>query len=194
MSTSGYAPAPGLPPLVILDRDGVINVDSAAYIKSPDEWQPIPGSLAAIARLNRAGSQVAVASNQSGLARALFEPATLEAIHAKMRRELAAVGGHLDALAFCPHGPYAGCACRKPKPGLFYTIAEQLGRDLAGVPAIGDSARDLQAASAVGAVPILVLTGKGEATRQAGHYPANTRVYPDLAAAVDALLEKERLP
>ncbi len=177
--------------LVILDRDGVINDDCAAYIKSPQEWCALAGSLRAIARLNQASYRVAVATNQSGLARGLFDQATLAAIHAKMQAELARVGGHLDALFYCPHGPQAGCHCRKPKPGLFEKIADYFGVDLVGVAAIGDSVRDLEAAVAVGAQPILVRTGKGEGTLQAGGLPVGTIVYPDLAAAVAAIIAAE---
>ncbi len=175
-------------PLVILDRDGVINADSDAFIKSPQEWRPIPGSLAAIARLNRAGWRVAVATNQSGLARGLFDRPTLDAIHATMRAALAEAGGHLDALRYCPHGPDDGCDCRKPRPGLLRAIGAALDEPLAGVPVIGDSLRDLQAGVAVGGRPILVLTGKGRRTLAAGGLPPGTAVYDDLAAAVDALL------
>src|SRR5690606_15356620 len=128
--------------LVILDRDGVINEDSDAYIKSPDEWIPIPGSLEAIARLNRAEYRVVVASNQSGLARGLFDADTLSRIHEKMHRALADVGGAVDAVFFCPHGPDDECDCRKPRPGLLQDIARRLNVSLRGVPAVGDSLRD----------------------------------------------------
>lgn len=176
--------------LVILDRDGVINEDSDAYIKSPDEWVPIPGSLEAIARLNRAEYRVVVASNQSGLARGLFDADTLSRIHEKMHRALADVGGAVDAVFFCPHGPDDECDCRKPRPGLLQDIARRLNVSLRGVPAIGDSLRDLQAARSVGAQPILVLTGKGAKTQarlQAEGF-GDIPVFADLAAAVDALL------
>ncbi|TAM87057.1 MAG: D-glycero-beta-D-manno-heptose 1,7-bisphosphate 7-phosphatase [Candidimonas sp.] len=174
--------------LAILDRDGVINHDSDAFIKNPDEWIPIPGSLEAIARLSRAGWRVVVASNQSGIARGLFSMATLSAIHAKMRRELANAGGAIDALFICPHGPDDGCACRKPKPGMFLDIARRYDVELESVPAVGDSLRDLQAAAAAGCVPWLVLTGKGRATWDAGDLPAGTQVGENLAEIVDALL------
>ena len=131
--------------LVILDRDGVINHDSSAFVKSPDEWVALPGSLEAIARLSQAGWRVVVASNQSGLARGLFSTETLNAIHAKMRSELAQLGGHIDSIFLCPHGPDDGCACRKPKPGMFLDIAHRYDIDLQNVPAVGDSLRDLQA-------------------------------------------------
>jgi D-glycero-D-manno-heptose 1,7-bisphosphate phosphatase len=174
--------------LIILDRDGVINEDSDAYIKSPEEWIPIPGSLEAIARLTRAGYRVAVATNQSGLARGLFDMDTLQRIHDKMRRAVAAAGGEIAAIFFCPHGPDEACACRKPQPGLLWEIAAHFNMDLGGVPAVGDSLRDIQAAQAVGAKPILVRTGKGESTLKRGEGLAGLAIYADLAAAADALL------
>jgi len=175
--------------LVILDRDGVINYDSDAYIKSPEEWKPIPGSLEAIARLTQSGYRVVVASNQSGVGRGLFEMATLNAIHDRMHRAVAQAGGRIDAVFFCPHAQDANCSCRKPKPGLLEDIAHRFNTDLKGVPCIGDALRDLEAAAAVGAQPILVLTGKGEKTRREGRLPPNTLVYADLAEAVKSLLE-----
>lgn len=173
--------------LVVLDRDGVINLDSDQYIKSPDEWKPIAGSLEAIARLTQAGFHVVVATNQSGMGRGLFDMATLNAMHEKMHKAVSELGGRIDAVFFCPHAQDAGCACRKPKPGMLLEIAERFNISLAGVPAIGDSLRDLQAASAAGARPILVLTGKGEKTLKAGGLPEGTEVHPDLAAAAMAL-------
>jgi len=170
--------------LIILDRDGVINEDSDAFIKSPEEWVPIPGSLEAIAQLNRAGFTVAVASNQSGLARGLFNQATLEAMHEKFIKLLAEKGGEVATIQYCPHGPDDGCDCRKPEPGLLHQIASALNADLKGVPVIGDSLRDLQPAEAVGAQPVLVCTGKGADTLAAGNLPEATQVFPDLAAAV----------
>lgn len=177
--------------LIILDRDGVINEDSDAYIKTPDEWQAVPGSLAAIARLSRAGWRVVVASNQSGLARGYFSMDTLNAIHAKMRRELAQAGGHLDAIFVCPHGPDDGCRCRKPAPGLFEDIARRYDVNLAGVPTVGDSLRDLQAAVQLGCKPWLVRTGKGLRTLEKGGLPAGTEVRDNLAAIVDEWLMGE---
>ena len=169
--------------LVILDRDGVINHDSDQYIKSPEEWKPIPGSLAAIARLNQAGYRVVVASNQSGVGRGLFETDTLMAIHDKMHKALALVGGRIDAIFFCPHTNEDHCDCRKPKPGMLKEIAARFNAGLAGVPVIGDSLRDLQAAVAAGAQPMLVLTGKGRKTADDPAMPRETLVFPDLAAA-----------
>lgn len=174
--------------LVILDRDGVINFDSPQFIKSPEEWKPIPGSLEAIARLNQAGYRVVVATNQSGIGRGLFDMATLNAIHDKMHRALAQVGGRIDALFFCPHAAELNCPCRKPRPGMFEEIARRFNVELEGVPAIGDAQRDLETAAAVGASPILVLTGKGRRTLEAGNLPENTRVFENLAEAVKHLL------
>jgi len=174
--------------LIILDRDGVINYDSDQFIKSPDEWRPIPGSLEAIARLNHAGFRVVVATNQSGLGRGLFDMATLIAINDKMHKSLAQLGGRIDAVFYCPHAADSACECRKPKPGMFIEIANRFGVELTGVPCVGDSVRDLQAAAAVEAQPILVLTGKGEKTLRDGVFPANTIIFPDLAFVATALL------
>lgn len=173
--------------LIVLDRDGVINYDSAAYIKSPEEWRPIPGSLEAIARLNQDGFHVVVATNQSGIGRGMFEMAALNAIHAKMHQALAQAGARVDAVFFCPHMADDHCRCRKPKTGMLEDIAHRLNTSLRGVPMVGDSSRDIEAAAAVQAAPILVLTGNGKKTRRAGNLPPNTRVFTDLAAAVEAL-------
>ena len=175
--------------LVILDRDGVINQDSDSFIKSPIEWRPIPGSLEAIARLNHAGYHVVLATNQSGVGRGLFEVSTLNAIHDKMHRALAQIGGRIDAIFFCPHAHDAGCKCRKPLPGLLDEIASRFSVDLKGVPCLGDALRDLQAAAAVGATPMLVLTGKGRKTQEAGGLPEGTQVFDDLAEAVRAIVK-----
>jgi D-glycero-D-manno-heptose 1,7-bisphosphate phosphatase len=177
-------------PLIILDRDGVINQDSDDFIKSPAEWEPIEGSLEAIARLNYAGYRVVVITNQSGIARGLLDIETLTRIHNKMRRMLAQAGGKIEAILFCPHGPDDKCECRKPKAGNFHTLAHRLRINLDGVPAIGDSLRDIEAAQAAGAKPILVRTGKGEKTLAAG-IPDGVPVYADLTEAVSALLEIE---
>jgi D-glycero-D-manno-heptose 1,7-bisphosphate phosphatase len=174
--------------LIILDRDGVINQDSDQFIKSPEEWKPIAGSLDAIARLNQAGYRVVVATNQSGIGRNLFDMATLNAIHDKMHRAAGAVGGRIDAVFYCPHPADSTCACRKPKAGMFEDIGERFNASLQGVAAVGDSPRDLAAAALVGATPILVKTGKGEKTLAAGNLPAGTRVYADLAAVADDLV------
>lgn len=175
--------------LVILDRDGVINRESDAYIKTPEEWIPIPGSLAAIGRLNKAGFTVVVASNQSGLGRGLFDQQALDAIHARMQAELARAGGRLDGIYYCPHKPEDHCDCRKPKTGLFQQIAAHYRVNMQGVPAIGDSARDLTAAKSAGARPILVKTGRGLETLK---QMPDAEVYPDLAAAADHLLAETR--
>jgi D-glycero-D-manno-heptose 1,7-bisphosphate phosphatase len=175
--------------LIILDRDGVINHDSDAFIKSPDEWIPIPGSLEAIARLNQAGYRVVVSTNQSGIARGLFNMPTLNAIHQKMHSAAQAAGATIDAVFFCPHAAADNCDCRKPKPGMPQAIAKRFGISLKGVPVIGDSLRDLQSGFVLGCRPYLVLTGKGEKTREQGGLPPGTAIYPNLAAVVDHLLQ-----
>jgi len=175
--------------LIILDRDGVINEDSDDYIKSPDEFVPIAGSLAAIARLKQAGYTVVVATNQSGVARGLFDIGTLNAIHEKLQRELARYGASLDGMFFCPHGPADGCDCRKPKAGLLREIATRFQVDLDCVPSIGDSLRDVEAAREVGATPMLVKTGKGQRTLDKHATELrDVAVCDDLAHAVDLLV------
>jgi D-glycero-D-manno-heptose 1,7-bisphosphate phosphatase len=183
--------------LVILDRDGTINEDSAEYVKSPSEWQPLPGALEAIARLNHAGWHVVVASNQSGLGRGLFDVASLNAMHAKMHTMLAAVGGRVDAVFYCPHAPDDHCHCRKPAPGLFEQIGERYGIDLQDVPAVGDTPRDLVAAVTAGCEPHLVLTGKALAYRGRelpSGYPQGTVVHQDLAAFAEYLVSRDVTP
>lgn len=177
-----------LPPMVILDRDGVINEDSDDFIKSPDEWVPIAGSLEAIARLNHAGTLVTVATNQSGIGRGLFTPDTLNEIHAKFQRALTRVGGHVDGIFFCPHTPDDTCNCRKPKPGLLEAISRRFAVPLENVPFIGDTARDVEAARAAGAQPVLVYTGKGQRTFDAHPELHELPWFDDLECAVDALL------
>ncbi|MDI6748131.1 MAG: D-glycero-beta-D-manno-heptose 1,7-bisphosphate 7-phosphatase [Rhodocyclaceae bacterium] len=173
--------------LIILDRDGVINQDSDLYIKSPEEWIPLPGSLEAIARLNQWGYRVVVATNQSGIGRGLFGMDTINAIHDKMIKAASHVGGSIDAIFFCPHTNADNCGCRKPQPGMFNEIAARYNIDLAGVPVVGDALRDLQAAASVGAQPMLVLTGKGKKTKLDPALPKDTRIFADLAAAVKSL-------
>ncbi|MBX6391847.1 MAG: D-glycero-beta-D-manno-heptose 1,7-bisphosphate 7-phosphatase [Burkholderiales bacterium] len=173
--------------LLILDRDGVINYDSPQFIKSPDEWRPIPGSLEAIARFTQAGYRVVVATNQSGIGRGLFDMATLNAIHDKMHRQVAQAGGRIDAIFYCPDTADSNSFYRKPNPGMLVEIGERLNVPLAGVPAVGDSLRDLQAAAAVGAQPILVLTGKGSKTQHEA-LPPGTKIFPDLAAVAQELI------
>jgi D-glycero-D-manno-heptose 1,7-bisphosphate phosphatase len=177
--------------LVILDRDGTINADSAEYIKSPQEWMPLPGALEAIARMNHAGWHVVVASNQSGLGRGLFDVESLNAMHAKMYKMLAAVGGRVDAVFYCPHTPDDKCRCRKPEPGLFEQIGERFGIDLTQVPVVGDTLRDVVAGAAAGCQPHLVLTGHGAAMRGQAlpdSFPSQTRVHEDLGAFADWLV------
>ena len=175
--------------LIILDRDGVINFDSDRFIKSPAEWKAIPGSLEAIARLTQAGYRVVVASNQSGIDRGLFDMDTLNAIHDKMHQAVRAQGGRIDVIFYCPHSANSNCDCRKPKPGMFERIAGCFNIDLANVLAVGDSLRDLQAAVAAGARPVLVLSGKGETTRAENTLPEGTDIFADLAAVADHLLK-----
>ncbi|MES1982598.1 MAG: D-glycero-beta-D-manno-heptose 1,7-bisphosphate 7-phosphatase [Pseudomonadota bacterium] len=174
--------------LIILDRDGVINYDSDQFIKSPDEWKPIPGSLEAIARLSQADYRVVVVTNQSGVGRGLFDMYTLNAIHAKMHKAVAIAGGRIDAVFFCPHAAESGCDCRKPKPGLLEEVAMRYNINLQGVPAVGDALRDLTCAVQMNAQPILVLTGKGMATQAKAGLPEGTRVYADLAAVAAELI------
>jgi D-glycero-D-manno-heptose 1,7-bisphosphate phosphatase len=168
--------------LVVLDRDGTINHDSDQYIKSPGEWRPIKGSLEAIARLTQAGYHVVVATNQSGIERGLFDTAALNAIHDTMQRAVQQAGGRIDAIFFCPHAGESDCDCRKPRPGMLLEIGKRMNTPLAGVPMVGDALRDLQAAAAAGARPVLVLTGKGRSTRDKGGLPPGTEIFPDLAA------------
>ncbi len=171
------------PQLIVLDRDGVINADSSEYIKSPDEWQPLPGALDAIAALTRHGFRVAIATNQSGIGRGLFTRATLEAIHAKLQAAVSAAGGRIASIHYCPHRPDAGCDCRKPAPGLLLAAAAEAGVAPTSMIFIGDKPSDVGAARAAGAEPILV----GRAARQVAD-DDTLRCYRDLAAAVEALL------
>lgn len=180
---------PAATKLVILDRDGVINRDSSDFVKSADEWIPLDGSILAIAALSKAGFTVAIASNQSGLARGLFEQAALDTMHEKLNGLVSAAGGRVDRIVVCPHGPGGGCDCRKPKAGMLYEIARHYAVSLRGVPIIGDSLRDLQAAVAAQARPILVRTGNGQQTAE--KLPAEFAeidVYENLAAAATALI------
>lgn len=178
--------------LIILDRDGVINEDSDAFIKSVDEWIPLPGSIDAIARLTMNDYRIVVATNQSGIARGLFDIDALMRMHDKMHQLVNEAGGAIEAIFFCPHGPDDGCGCRKPRAGMFRDIGTRLRVDLTGVPAVGDSLRDLQTAEVVGARPILVRTGKGEQTLATLGERAGLEVYNNLAAVVDALLLEDQ--
>ena len=180
--------------ILMLDRDGVINHDSDQYIKSPAEWKPVKGSIEAIARLTQAGWRILVATNQSGVARGLFDMSTLNAIHDVMHRTVIQAGGRIEAIFFCPHAADARCACRKPMPGMLHEIERRLNVPLAGVPFVGDSLKDLQAAVAAGARPVLVLTGKGHMTREAGGLPEGTEIFADLAAFASHLVEHRAEP
>ena len=177
--------------VIVLDRDGVINYDTDDFVKSPAEWRPMPGSLEAIARLTEAGYRIVVVSNQSGVGRGLFDLATLDRIHAKMDTAVRGAGGALAGVYFCPHAPDRGCHCRKPRTGMLLRAQADLGIDsFRGAPLVGDKVADLELAAAVGARGILVLTGKGADTARAA-VAADCETYPDLAAAVDALLAEE---
>ena len=176
--------------LVILDRDGVINEDSDAFIRTVDEFVPLPGSLGAIKRLKQAGYQVTVATNQSGISRGYLNLNTLHAMHDKLNVLLDELDTKIDGVFYCPHGPDDDCDCRKPKPGLYLQISQKFNVSLEGVPVIGDSLRDLEAARAVGAEPILVRTGKGLRTIAAGKGLEGVPVFENLSEAVDALLKE----
>ncbi len=173
--------------LVVLDRDGVINADSDEYVKSPDEWHPLPGSLEAIARLCRAEFDVVVATNQSGVGRGLYTIDTLDAIHARMRDAVAAAGGRIAGIYYCPHRPEDRCECRKPAPGLLHRIAADFGQALDGVPFVGDKLSDAEAAVAAGARPVFIGTPRDEAERERLR-ELGAEIYRDLASAADALL------
>ena len=179
--------------LVILERDGTINDDGPGYVTSAEEWTPLPGALDAIARLTHAGFHVAIATNQPGLGRGLFDVVSLNAIHTKMHKLLAAVGGRVDAVFYCPHAPQEDCLCRKPLPGLFEQIGERYGMDLQGVAVCGDNPDHLLAGVAAGCEPHLVLTGKGAAMRGrivARGFPDWDPVHADLGAFADALIAR----
>ena len=179
--------------LIILDRDGVINLDSDNYIKSASEWHPIPGSMEAIARLNQSGYRVVVATNQAGISRGLFDTRTLNLIHNKLHQTALAFGAHIDAIFFCPHAADEDCGCRKPKPGMLQAIGQRYDISLKNIIFVGDSLRDLQAGFSVGCTPYLVKTGKGTKTIDKGGLPPGTTLFQDLAAVVDALLQREQL-
>jgi len=193
--------------LLILDRDGTLNRSRDDYVASPEEWEPLPGALEAVARLNQEGWRVVLATNQSGIGRGLFDMAALNAIHAKMNRALAAVGGRIEAVFFCPHSPEDGCHCRKPAPGLFEQIGERFGVVLSGVQAAGNAVRHVQAAATAGCQPHLLLTGKSEHLRDRvglgadadlaalpPELPAGTRLHTDLATFADWLLTQQDRP
>lgn len=181
--------------LIVLDRDGVINEDSDDYIKSPEEYIPVPGSLEAIVKLNQAGYTVVVATNQSGVARGYFTEQTLQKMHDKLTRLLSKAGGKIEKIYVCPHGPDDNCDCRKPKPGLLHQLLKDYPVDPTTVMFIGDSLKDLQVARAVGMTPILVRTGKGvrtEASLKKEEFKefSNVAVFENLSQAVDHLLNR----
>ncbi len=176
-------------PLIILDRDGVINEDSDNYVRSPEEFIPIPGSLQAIAQLKNSGFIVVIASNQSGIARGYFTEETLHSMHEKLKRLLSDFSVSLDGIFYCPHGPDDHCECRKPKPGLIFQIQEHLNASLENAIFIGDSLRDIQAARAAGIRPLLVRTGKGKNTEK--NNPAeltDVKIFDDLLSASEYIL------
>lgn len=183
--------------LVILGRDGVLNAYREDHVKAPEEWQPIPGALEAVARLNHAGWHTVVATNQAGIGRGMIDMASINAVHAHMNRELMARGGRIDAVFFCPHAPEEQCDCRKPLPGMMLDIGRRYGVDLAQVPMVGDTLRDLQAAAAAGCEPHLVLTGRAEGldadavAQRVAQVPA-TQVHADLPAFAEWLLRRSR--
>ncbi len=166
--------------LIILDRDGVINYDSDDYIKTVDEWIPLPDSMEAMAKLTQAGYKIAIATNQSGISRGYFTVATLDAMHQKMLTLAAEAGAKIDFIAYCPHGPDDGCDCRKPLPGLIHQIEKALNMSAKGCYMVGDSLRDLQTGSAAGLKPVLVLTGKGKRTQDKSHDLAHVSIFSDL--------------
>jgi len=174
--------------LIILDRDGVINADSPDYIKSPEEWIPLDGSLEAIARLSKAGYTIAILTNQSGLGRGYFDHETLMLIHEKLLSAVTHAGGDVDLIRYCPHHPDDGCDCRKPKPGLFHALAKYYDISLSGVFAVGDSMRDLQAATVAGASPVLVRTGNGSKTLVNPDFDETIPVFDDLSHFARQLL------
>lgn len=177
-------------PLIILDRDGVINYDSPNYIKSPEEWRAIPGSLEAIATLNRSGYEVLIVTNQSGIGRGFYTFEILDLIHEKLIYELAAVGGHIEKIFFCPHHPDDRCECRKPKPAMFHQIKKEYQVDLTKTFFIGDSLVDIQVAFEVGCKPILVLTGNGKkALESQSPLLAKVPYFNNLAEASEIILK-----
>lgn len=186
--------------LVIVSSDGTLNADVENGVQSPEDWQPLPGAMGAVARLNQAGWQVVVVTNQPGLGRGLFGVDTLHAIHARMHACVGETGGRIEAVFFCPHSPADQCECRKPRPGLALSVAERYGlASLGGVPAVGDSLEDIQAAIAAGCTPHLVLSGVAGSQVQAdgslpAHWPQGVAVHPDLAAFAQALLAQEAAP
>jgi D-glycero-D-manno-heptose 1,7-bisphosphate phosphatase len=185
--------------LVILGRDGILNVYREDHVKSPDEWQPVPGALEAVARLNHAGWHAVVATNQSGIGRGMIDMASVNAVHLHMMQRLIAVGGRIDAVFFCPHTPEENCDCRKPKPGLMRQIALRYGIDLRTVPMVCDTVRDLLAAQAAGCEPHLVLSGRAAGLGEAGLIDVvaqvpSTEVHQDLGGFVDFLLQRAHVP
>ncbi|MFW9595430.1 MAG: D-glycero-beta-D-manno-heptose 1,7-bisphosphate 7-phosphatase [Macromonas sp.] len=181
--------------LIVLDRDGTLSPDPEDFVRAPEDWVPLPGALEAVARLNHGGWRVVLASNQSGLGRGLFDMATLNAVHARMHKLLAAAGGRIEAVFFCPHAPEDECCCRKPAPGLFLDIARRMGVPLDSMVAAGDSVRDVQAAAAAGCEAHLIRTGQslpvGDGAPLPPDVPAGTQVHADLSAFADFVLARD---
>lgn len=185
---------PAVTKLVVIDRDGILSQDPEAYVRGSEDWQPIPGALEAVARLNQAGWRVVIATNQVGIGRGLFDVASFNAFNARMLKSLAEVGARVDAIFFCPHAPEDECGCRKPAPGLFIEIGQRFGVPLGQVLAAGDSVRDALAADAAGCQPHLILSGQSAAYREGGlpeGLPPGTRVHRDLQAFADWALAHE---
>jgi D-glycero-D-manno-heptose 1,7-bisphosphate phosphatase len=183
--------------LVILGRDGVLNTYRDDHVKAPEEWEPLPGALEAVARLNHAGWHAVVATNQSGIGRGMIDMASVNAVHAHMNRRLMTLGGRIDAVFFCPHTPEDGCDCRKPLPGMMLDIGHRYGADLGEVPMVCDTLRDLDAAAAGGCLPHLVLTGRSaglddEALSRIITQVPQTCVHADLGAFAEWLLKRDR--
>ncbi len=184
--------------LVILGRDGILNEYRDDHVKAPEEWRSVPGAMEAVARLNHAGWHVVVATNQAGIGRGMIDMAAVNAIHARMYRELAAVGARVDAVFFCPHTPEDRCDCRKPLPGMMRDIGERYGVDLRHVPMVADTLRDLLAAQAAGCEPHLVLTGRAAALaddqlRQTLEQVQGTQVHADLGAFAEFLMQRDHV-
>ena len=182
--------------LVILGRDGILNEYREGHVTAPEEWQPVPGALEAVARINHAGWHTVVATNQSGIGRGMIDMSTVNAVHAHMHQLLQAQGGRIDAVFFCPHTAEEDCECRKPKPGLMHEIGRRYGLDLSHVPMVGDTARDLLAAQAAGCEPHLVLSGraaslKPEQVRSLLSQVSAARVHASLGAFADFLLQRD---
>ena len=189
------SPSVDAPNLVIIVRDGVLNQYKEEHIKSPEEFEPIPGALEAVSRMCHAGFHVVMATNQPGLGQGVLDMTTLNAVHLHMNQLLQRMGGRIDGVFLCPHTPAEQCECRKPAPGLLKLIGERFGTDLADVAVVGDTVRDLQAAQAAGCEPHLLLTGRSQdlPQAQAEHMVSGipgARVHADLASFAQDLIAR----